>query len=145
MQPHGIGVEPAGANLEERPAIGRHNLVRHSLSHRPQLALHLFLGQAGQIVHFKLVRFDLFEHLLLASRQHDRAQHVVPVDQTLPRAIQSFEVQPGEIRFRVVVRRDVAHLERRAAADPVGFLHVGHGKRLIAPLAIGNDVREAKL
>ena len=75
--------------------------------------------------------------LLPAVLAYDRAQHVVVLDQHLPRGLEALAVVRGELHLEVDVATDVTEVERAATADPVGLLHVGERKRFVT----GREVR----
>ena len=138
VEAHPVAAGAAGADLEQRPAVGREHLVGHALAHGVDLPR----GAAGvgplQVQDLDAVGRDLREDALPAVRQDHRPQHVVAVDQPAPGVLQALDVDPRRLEFQVAVGGDVAHLDRAGAADPVGLLEVGEREGLVP----ANEVRD---
>jgi hypothetical protein len=130
-------VDPAGADLEQRPAVGLEHLVAELLAHGLEAGVALVGRQRGEVLEGDLVGLDRLEHLLAAVGQDDRAHHAVPVDRGPERVLEARHVGVGHVELVEGVRGEAAELEGAAAAHEVGLLDRGERERLVrvdAPL-----------
>ena len=95
-----------------------------------------FLGRGGQILHRDPVRRQAGEDLLGAVGQDDGAQHVMTVDQPLPGALESLQVDGLPFELQVAMRGDVPEIESAGTADPVGLLDRSQRERQVAFLRL---------
>jgi len=83
VQAAGFFVQPTAPDLEQRPAVGREDLMRHARA-RGRESAHLLLGRCvAEVVDRQPVRRQgiIGQDLLKPVGPHDRAQHLVPTDQ----------------------------------------------------------------
>ena len=81
------------------------------------------------------------KNALLSFGRHDRAEHLVPFDEPIPRILETSGIGGVHFSFRAEERGDPAEDEVPATSDPVGLLHVGQGEGLEALLRAGDDPR----
>jgi hypothetical protein len=68
------------------------------------------------------------QHVLLALRRDDAAQHVMTLDDTLPGPFQTGQIDRGAFKLPIRVAAHIAQFERSTAADPIGLLDVSEWK-----------------
>ncbi len=71
-------------NLEQGPSIGTQHLVGQLPTNTLQLGGDGLRVLSSQVQHLNFIGRHLFQNLLLAVREHDGAQHIVALDQSLP-------------------------------------------------------------
>jgi hypothetical protein len=95
----------------------------------------------GRVLHPQIVYFDFIflrggKDLLSALRQNYAPEHLVPVDDSLQRGLESFPVPIFHVDFGVAVTGNVAQLNPLGTADQVGLLKIGQREWLKAILQI---------
>ena len=73
---------------------------------------------------------------LFAARQHDGAQHVVPLDHVAPGGSEPWHIQVEAIELHVHVRRDGPEVQDTTPSDPVGALNIRERERLMEVVSI---------
>ncbi len=129
---HGVGVGASGAQVEQRPGGRVVDVVAEFGAHGLQRRLDGAGIRAAQVGDRHRVVRHLGQYPLIAVGGDDRAQHVVPGDQPIPRRGQAVGVEFGVAHLDVDMAGDAAGTEGVAAAEQVGGLHVGERERFEA-------------
>ncbi len=123
------------ADREQRPVRGVSDVVRRGLAQLTERVI----GRVSAVGDRDPVAGHFGQHSLRAIRRHDRAKHLVPFDQPVPRLFQPFQVDLGAVELEVEVRRHATQGKLRVAADPVRPLHLGQRERLEPAGRVGSQ------
>ena len=139
VQAGGPGVQPIGAQVEQRPLVSAGQAAGHLAECRIELRRLRAGIQPLEVGHDDAVGRDLSQDALSAVVGHHSAEDVVALDQALPPSLQPIQIQVCAVDLQIAARGEIPELERVGPPQPVGALQLGERERIETPGGVGDD------